>query len=877
LRFNEVLPVRHVWETNRFGGSATGGTPKLCLVKPSTEIRGSCKVERDLQPCASPVGSMFIAGLAALRHRASSRHWYLGLALGSYIVLLGILLAWSHFLPYGSDNNESFAMFTGARNLLRFGFGDAMGLVDEANAIDPVAHPYVYTHEGNFPRLPVYLLIRLGLAGIEGQIALVALLVGSATVYLCFTFFSRIAGDLFAFLTCAVLATDYLMFMQWEVNTYRVWHGFFFFACLLCVQSLGPGRFRRVGVPLFLTCVALFYFEVVFAIFAVATSLCYGLLIFWKDRGLVYRAALIAGAGAIVAVGGLFAQSVAYLGLETASRDLQLTVLNRNFYVQSGAEGAALQTSQFFLQHHIVYWRDNPDTRGYLRIGSFLRTFAKFGLFVDTPYLVSLMWVVTAAWLVAAFARVKVLILSPALPRPKPISLSGLGLGAFFICGGAAYTINRLGLSGADFAPIWLGAIEGYFRHRVLLAGLTGAFLLGLLFIVDGGWQLSRLHNDRCIMGVFRYLGAAIIAYTFVYLLSPGYLMQGYLVRYVPLAVFITDVWIALFFYMLVTMVRASHAAVVIQGREVFRGAIQRGGDLRILVRPHLMRALAVILLVFAVLYWARVQAVYVAAVPLSDYLFMRQFAQEPYRGATFISDAYAGPLAYFAGTWAYADDFIYENLYVEKSGRVTQLISGDRLWEADRDTNTSYLHPQYYVCIRTPTLYMAATFVSLRPGERLSQCSSEPIVHSAREGLGPYRNTVVAEDQGPWDMWAIVRLDRSNQLAFAGSTFNASRRKEADLVQARQLASAVEKYYAEHGCYPSVSARSFGAMPKGLDPYVGSAWPRLQMYAAFDHGWHWVGSGAAAFFVGVIPYSVWKADTHGFVSVVSAHRARMC
>jgi len=687
------------------------------------------------------------------------------------LVLVSAVLTVSHFLPYGSDNNESFSAYMHARNLLHFGFGGALGLTDEAYSLDPAAHPYVYTHEGNFPRLPVLLLMRLGLTRVEWQIALLALLVGSAGIYMCFTFFSRIAGNLFAFLVCAVLATDYLSFMQWEVNSFRVWHGFFFFACLLCVLALGGRHARRAGGLFFLTCVALFYFEINFAIFTVATCVCYGLLIYWKQPGLIFRAAVIAGAGAIVALGGLIGQNVAFLGLATTWSDFQRTILNRNFYIQSGGESGAIHTLQFFLQHHIVYWRDNPDTRGYLSIKLFLHTLGKFGVLVNTPYLVWLMWVVTVTWLVRTGVRIKGAISTSKAPGDERV-WHRLGLVIFVLFATAGYGLYYRHLYGADFAPIWLGTIQRYFPLVVLLAGLAGAYLLGLIVVWWADQPLFRPHDDGNLMGGFRYLVAVGAGYVCLYVLSPGYLSQGYLVRYVPLAVFIVDVWTALCLYMLIAIAQASHRTVGAQPRTASPPWRRPGEHLRRVVVPHIARGVSLVVLLLAVVYWARIQTVYVTAISPTDYQFMRQLAQPPYRGTTFISDVYAAPIAYFTGAWAYADDLVSEEKYEKGAGGITQLISGDKLWEADRATNTNYLHPQYYICIRTPTLYMAGAFVSLRPGARLSQCSSEPLVRSAREGTGPFHNTVVAEDGGPWDMWAIVKLDPAIRLAFAGPAF---------------------------------------------------------------------------------------------------------
>jgi hypothetical protein len=51
----------------------------------------------------------------------------------------------------------------------------------------------------------------------------------------------RRVSALFAFIFCCVLITDYIMSLQWLVNTWPVWHFFFFF------HSDVGSRFRRCG------------------------------------------------------------------------------------------------------------------------------------------------------------------------------------------------------------------------------------------------------------------------------------------------------------------------------------------------------------------------------------------------------------------------------------------------------------------------------------------------------------------------------------------------------------------------------------------------------------------------------------------------------
>src|SRR5229473_2548363 len=61
-------------------------------------------------------------------------------------------------------------------------------------------------------------------------------------ISLVYAFFSRIATPLFAAIVCAVFMTDYVLFAQWHVVTYRVWHCLLFFFCLYCTERAGESR-----------------------------------------------------------------------------------------------------------------------------------------------------------------------------------------------------------------------------------------------------------------------------------------------------------------------------------------------------------------------------------------------------------------------------------------------------------------------------------------------------------------------------------------------------------------------------------------------------------------------------------------------------------
>jgi hypothetical protein len=184
---------------------------------------------------------------SAYRDAAPDRASYLryaALLAAGYILFYGWLLARSALFPYVMDNNESFSSLWHASNLYHFGLSGSFGLTDEAYGFEPGAHPYVYTHQGNLPRLFALVLYGLGARTIESQILVTTFTIGLAAVFLAFWFLSHVTRNRgFAALACAVIFSDYVLVAQWQVVTYRVWHAFFVFSTFSCVAAL-EGRHR---------------------------------------------------------------------------------------------------------------------------------------------------------------------------------------------------------------------------------------------------------------------------------------------------------------------------------------------------------------------------------------------------------------------------------------------------------------------------------------------------------------------------------------------------------------------------------------------------------------------------------------------------------
>ncbi len=280
-----------------------------------------------------------------------------GIVLISYIVIYSIFLYSTDFLPYVFDNNETFSSLIHVQNLFNFGLKDSFGLTDEAYGVLKAAHPFVYTHQGNFPRLYSFLLYILGAKSAEAQIVITTFTIGLAGIWFCYHYFAKYVSCLFAVIFCLLLMSDYIMFMQWQVNTWRVWHLFFFFSSFLCcheINNRNRGLFILISIFNF---AFLFYMEIAFAVFVFFSCQIY-LLIARKNAWVVkFLNILILGLGALIGLGILIAQNIAFLGWEAFLKDMSYTFLARN-HVSTGTLDYVKEVTSFYSAHKIVFWEN---------------------------------------------------------------------------------------------------------------------------------------------------------------------------------------------------------------------------------------------------------------------------------------------------------------------------------------------------------------------------------------------------------------------------------------------------------------------------------------------------------------------------------------
>jgi hypothetical protein len=776
---------------------------------------------------------------------------HLLLVLLAYVVGYGALLLRTDGFPYVLDNNESFSSLWHASNLYNFDIRKSCGLTDEACSPRPEAHPFVHSHQGNFPRLFAFLLFVLGARGIESQIVLTTLTVGTVAIFFAYHFFTRLAGPRFALIACLFLMTDYVLFAQWQVVTYRVWHSFFIFSSLLCAHEAGRRRWYWVFLT-FLNYLCLFYFECVFVVFVTLTSALYAVSVYWRARRTLVRAVAPALAGAVLAVVIFGIQIVSYIGVEGAIKDAAFTLKVRNHAGPGFVMPAEIR--DFYDRHAILFWENYVDGRAYLHVPAFCRSFLTFNMQPYTPLLAFVLFILLCGLLgavllhrlrwplrwrarrlsglerlarsplgplvpwglnVAAFITLSLawdclliaLLRDQAYAGAAPATLSLLAARPYLIwvvhaaAGGlcllvgrcatnrwwgfsrlawprvAATTCALLALAWFSraqhrwydplYEPFWNVVRRAwYLRAAAPLAVVTAAGLAALLLLNPRRFLTRADCHTAYRLG--RYLACGTIAYIVVYVRFPGYLHTGYLGRYVSFFVFFSNVALAVaFFFLLQFLLRElSRRQWPSRLSPLLAWLLRRSTwPLRPGVSPprlpglSLARALALgLVLVFIATYWVRLQALYLHTLPPDAFAFLQRLRTSPYRGASFVANVYAAPIAASTGQWAYLDPLIATGrVQLGKHGYLVERDVRTCLWLADGATNPAYAKPDYILLVRRPDL--SDILRRLDPSSLpVGALLAAPFTSASEPQY--LQHQVVAHDPSGLDRWVILKAD---------------------------------------------------------------------------------------------------------------------
>jgi hypothetical protein len=293
----------------------------------------------------------------------------------------GWFLVKSSFVPYVMDGNETFSVWWHAHNLYTFSFWKSFGLTDESYGLTEASHPFFHTHQGNMPRLFGFLIYALGARTVEAQVLVTTLVIGNLTLLFCYVSIAKITRPAIAFVFCLFLFSDYVLYAQWHVVTYRVWYGFLFFGTLfaICnaVQENRIWPYALLGVLFFL----LFYFELVFAGYVSIAAGLYALWLHWgspKRIAALYAVQLVAGVAALTL---LFAQLVLVFGVDIVKTDFSTTFLARN----ASTTGLTESVELFFRDHNIVFWNNFRDGNSLRTLVVFARSIGSYIFQVWTP------------------------------------------------------------------------------------------------------------------------------------------------------------------------------------------------------------------------------------------------------------------------------------------------------------------------------------------------------------------------------------------------------------------------------------------------------------------------------------------------------------
>lgn len=686
---------------------------------PGTGARWSPVVAQHPAPILRPNPAM--GGLHSPRHnlRASSPRPAWVVVLATYVVLYAVLLFRTDGYPYVLDNNESYSSWWHARSLYENGIAKTKGLTDEVFSPAPTASPYIHSHQGNLPRLFTFILYAAGFRSISAQIWLTTFTVGLAAVWLAFRFLSRLANPLFATLTCLLLITDYLFFTQWQVGLYNIWHGFFFFSSLWCVQTLGtaerPGRWLLLAT---LNFAALFYWEYVFTAFIAVLCGLYALVLYWRRFRLVWLLAGALVAGAAIAAGTLLAQLTAYMGWSNVMEDVRLTLTARN----AAADPALLErVTSFYREHRIIFWHNFTEAAPLRSFSALWDSLFAFHLKYYTPALLGSAAVLVAGW--------------------------GLGCWQWAHRGGRRLLPALLLLSFTTW--VWRWSREA--GDPTLLAEFVitpgGAALLAaepvFLFLIAAlALACATTGNTRVLghataraAGVLPLLLCGLAAYTLTYRIFTGYIYSGYLHRFVPLPVFLTVLLLGLVLHLLAETLRP-------RARRLTSWLGLAG------------------LLGFAG-YWVILQATYARVAPADAYYFLPQLERAPFKGRSLVTNTYPAAMAARTGSWGYADTSIFSGT-LQLTPRGFEVERNlNYLWLADRDTNPAYLKPDLAIFYaQTPNFSEALAhhqFLRALPANP-PPIANAGLFRRARSKFQPFLQHQVLADDGR--RHAIARLD---------------------------------------------------------------------------------------------------------------------
>lgn len=647
-------------------------------------------------------------------------------------------------LPYVMDANETYSSIAHAAGIHNFGLSDSYGLANEVFSPFADSQPYVHSHQGNYPRIYASILYELGFSDPRSQIIITTFTIGLLSIVFAYNFFCRITTPAFALVCCLVYITDYIFFSQWQIVTYRVWYAFVFFAQFYLIERFLSAEHKSKTFILILLNTALFsYGELVFCGFLGAASLLWLLFRGWNAKKSIALGCLALVVGLAISLILLFLQGVGYLGNENFITDLKITFFSRNDF-NSGKIGIA-EIAKFYRDNRVIFWenlqyRDSfigavpfvksivqpfanvhepyaliffslpivvlATAYGLNKLGIFFRGAKKLqdGSQLASPIIVYLVatilmfstYLVVAkvigyfyhqhTWSYANVAAALMIVFTVCFAQNKRNSLFlNFILGSIFVI---LTSIFLLYLINDQYAPLWNDSSPAYFTAVKVV--LVPFLVIGFVLSINQFLALRCQETRNGISNLLVFMVVGLLAYAFIYFLSPGYVYSGYVSRFAPFFVYFADILVGITFYILFE--------VSIGLYRLIHGSEQRSSIL--------LKFFIVLTLFFTyVIYWFIIQYKSVERFPPTHFEVFDIISKAPFKGSTFVVNNYSAPVATNTESWAYMDALIERGAFVKENDKNYIVGSRKYLWFADNRTNDSYRRPDYFLCLLPQTL----------------------------------------------------------------------------------------------------------------------------------------------------------------------------
>ena len=736
-------------------------------------------------------------------------HTNIKFLLGLYGALVVALLVASNGVPYVMDNNETWSNLGHAKNAVDYGFSKSAGLADEAHEYSgnrPEAHPLVHTHQGNFPRLLATGLYALGVETAAGQIAIISLTVGLAGFLLAYGFFRRALGAHIATLACLFMLTDYILFLQWQVNTWRVWQTVFLFGGLYCVERLGRERKSHfvLWLALFVVFASTFYSELIFASFVWVTCAVYALFRSWGRWKRLLAILCVLSAGAAMAAVVLALQLISYYGMDSLIQDAKYTISLRNIASDPAQRAEAIK---FMQERNVLFlWNFNETDALSLRRIIDLALYSFVGSW--TPVFTSLV-AIACAPAVWFWASQKALGHGCRWPAISPSGWLACGnnlrlASIIFVWISLFLFINAL-LSSRIFGVVSEGSLRGL---SLILPAAAATFLV---------WRANRASQTTSLAqagwGAYMAVSVALLAITYIV----NFLNERVMHEYLPLWKFLlnpTPLVIAAF--LVVTSASATlclRASPDKQARlakafsrclpilvsaacgfifsalwapgYLFTGYVDRSCPIASYLL-YTLPALGVWSLLGAEGFsvsktatksnilnlsaaasvaatWLIIQARFIYIVPPTFASFTLEANKPEYQGAGVAASNYPVPFAFTCKGWAWmAED---QDTAMTLSQPAPVQYNPRLFLIAEAGKAPKFARPDYFLHIDQPWSLRHVTGraeLVLSPDRRETQ--RPPLIHYIESGSeNAFQNKIVAEDPSRWKAWTLIKLDQNS------------------------------------------------------------------------------------------------------------------